>query len=142
MPGRCFSSTGAFGSQQKVFFDGTSFFQFSLAWKGKTDRRASRRSTCCAAFFRRNVTLAFSSAVDQLPTTFDGHDTNSQCAPEQWRQDQNADACDKSNIPTWINFIEQFGTYYIVRLFAGGLGGGAEEEDEGGPGGCDPSRSW
>nr|CEL66281.1 TPA: MAC/Perforin domain-containing protein [Neospora caninum Liverpool] len=70
--------------------------------------------------FKWNVTLAFAAAVEHLPDTFEGHNPHCGCSPEQWRQDEAADVCAGSNIPTWIRFIEQFGTHYLVRLFAGG----------------------
>ncbi|KFG61774.1 perforin-like protein PLP1 [Toxoplasma gondii RUB] len=70
--------------------------------------------------FKWNVTLAFAAGVSQLPDVFDAHNPECACSAEQWRQDQNAEACTKTNVPIWISFIEQFGTHFLVRLFAGG----------------------
>ncbi|PFH34483.1 perforin-like protein PLP1 [Besnoitia besnoiti] len=95
----------------------------------KRDTRTYMLKTYCMRYeagiaqtdqFKWNVTMAFDAAVNQLPTTFDGHDPACDCTPEQWRQDQNSDICSTTNIPNWISFIEQFGTHYLVRLFAGG----------------------
>ncbi|PFH31084.1 MAC/Perforin domain-containing protein [Besnoitia besnoiti] len=70
--------------------------------------------------FKWNYTLAFQNAVEALPTTFDGTQADNACTVEQWRQDHSTDLCQNTNIPRWIRFIEQFGTHYTVRLFAGG----------------------
>ncbi|PHJ15238.1 mac perforin domain-containing protein [Cystoisospora suis] len=72
------------------------------------------------ASFKWNYTLAFENAVDDLPVTFDGEGPDSACTVEQWRQDHSVEACEKTNIPVWMGFIEQFGTHYTVRLLAGG----------------------
>ncbi|CBZ53706.1 MAC/Perforin domain containing protein, related [Neospora caninum Liverpool] len=70
--------------------------------------------------FKWNYTLAFDDALEQLPTTFDGAEQDSLCSVQQWRTDHMTDACQQSNIPKWIGFIEQFGTHYTSRLYAGG----------------------
>lgn len=76
----------------------------------------------------RNYTLAFENAVADLPVTFDGAEENFPCSVEQWRQDHSVEACQVSNIPTWISFIEQFGTHYTVRLFAGEASPGGQRK--------------
>nr|PIM01377.1 MAC/Perforin domain-containing protein [Toxoplasma gondii COUG] len=70
--------------------------------------------------FKWNYTLAFDDAVAHLPVTFDGNERDTPCSVQQWRADHMADGCQQTNIPIWMAFIEQFGTHYTARLYAGG----------------------
>ncbi|KEP66954.1 UNVERIFIED_CONTAM: MAC/Perforin domain-containing protein [Hammondia hammondi] len=70
--------------------------------------------------FKWNYTLAFEDAVSHLPATFDGNEKDTPCSVQQWRADHTVDGCKESNIPIWMGFIEQFGTHYTARLYAGG----------------------
>ena len=69
----------------------------------------------------RNYTLAFNEAVAGLPPTFDGADEGKGCSPEVWRENTKDKLCADSTVKTWMNFIDQFGTHYVVRLFAGNI---------------------
>ncbi|KAL8426988.1 hypothetical protein Efla_004000 [Eimeria flavescens] len=70
--------------------------------------------------FNWNHTMAFDDAVSHLPDFFEGSNDTEACSPLKWREDKHGDACQNTNVHTWLDFIEQFGTHYIVRLFAGG----------------------
>ncbi|KAL8271101.1 hypothetical protein Esti_004955 [Eimeria stiedai] len=70
--------------------------------------------------FNWNYTLAFTDASDHLPSTFEGTNSTEGCTPTKWRENSHVEECAKTNVHQWFDFIEQFGTHYIVRLFAGG----------------------
>ncbi|XP_026190815.1 uncharacterized protein LOC34622212 [Cyclospora cayetanensis] len=69
--------------------------------------------------FNWNYTMAFDDAVDGLPEVFDGSN-NTGCTPTLWRENTHDSLCNSTNVRRWMDFIDQFGTHYIVRLFAGG----------------------
>ncbi|CDJ59996.1 membrane-attack complex / perforin domain-containing protein, putative [Eimeria maxima] len=70
--------------------------------------------------FAWNYTLAFKDAVEGLPDTFDGAEEGEGCSPSVWRENSKDNLCINTNIKKWIDFIDQFGTHYVVKLFAGG----------------------
>ncbi|CDJ40988.1 membrane-attack complex / perforin domain-containing protein, putative [Eimeria tenella] len=71
--------------------------------------------------FSWNYTLAFTDGVAALPDVFDGSSSEGQgCNPTLWRENSHDSVCADTNVKTWMNFIDQFGTHYIVKLFAGG----------------------
>ncbi|KAL8446614.1 hypothetical protein Emag_004721 [Eimeria magna] len=72
--------------------------------------------------FNWNYTLAFTDASEYLPSTFEGTNSTEGCTPSKWRENLHSEECSQTNIHKWFDFIEQFGTHYIVRLFAGDYG--------------------
>lgn len=63
--------------------------------------------------------MAFSDAVKALPTEFQGTNTTEGCTPAKWRENTHDPDCTGTNVRSWMDFIDEFGTHYIVRLFAG-----------------------
>lgn len=63
--------------------------------------------------------MAFNDAVNTLPDTFEGTNSTDGCTATKWRENSHDSACRDTNVQQWMDFIDQFGTHYIVRLFAG-----------------------
>lgn len=63
--------------------------------------------------------MAFNDAVASLPDTFEGANSTEGCTPTKWKENIHDAVCAATNVSKWMDFIDQFGTHYIVRLFAG-----------------------
>lgn len=54
-----------------------------------------------------------------LPEEFEGSTDEAGCTAQRWREDRSCEECKSTNVKSWMDFINEFGTHYIVKLYAG-----------------------